>query len=304
MRSRTVTRMLIVVLTAVGLLALPVGTQVASAAADCGSLPGRIHTLNTDAQSYKTRVDTHNEAVQALNSQRSAVDTRNAAAVSAWNARRQQLLTQETDLRTEGAAGQRRASALRTEARECGTTDSIDGFTPPSNMGSGAPPSGTGSKPPSGARSTPPPAAPKETTPKATPKSPENHGRSYPEPPKDWKPTWSNGKPGNPRNNAIGHFDKHGKEFPGIKTPQQYVDAATKFFKNPPPGTRRLVRNNGDVLLYDPATNTFLTADRAGNIKTMFKPATHMDYWLNQVAKNPGSVPEQIRGDIDDVLGE
>lgn len=58
---------------------------------------------------------------------------------------------------------------------------------------------------------------------------------------------------------------------------------------NPPAGTLTKIRNNGDVLLYQPSTNTFAIKDRHGNIKTIFRPnvekhkySTNLEYFYAQ----------------------
>ena len=82
---------------------------------------------------------------------------------------------------------------------------------------------------------------------------------------------WSGGKSGNALDNAMNHWWKHGKEF-GYKSDYEYVQGAYDFLHNSPKGTLVKQRANGDILKYDPKTNTFGVMDSLGNPRTMFKP--------------------------------
>jgi RHS repeat-associated protein len=82
--------------------------------------------------------------------------------------------------------------------------------------------------------------------------------------------------------NAFGHWLKHGSEFPELENSLQYVKQAWEFVTHPPKGTLSKIRLNGDVLLYDPATNTFAVKNAAGVPRTMFKPAMGATYFNAQ----------------------
>ena len=89
--------------------------------------------------------------------------------------------------------------------------------------------------------------------------------------------------------NALEHFRKHKSEFPEIQNATQYVEKAHEFLNNPPSGCRIKIRLNGEVVIYDPATNTFGIRRPDGTPKTMFKPApaahgypTNQDYFNAQ----------------------
>ncbi len=43
---------------------------------------------------------------------------------------------------------------------------------------------------------------------------------------------------------------------------------------------RGLVRSNGDVLRYNTRTNEFAVGAADGTIRTLFRPADGLDYWL------------------------
>ena len=60
------------------------------------------------------------------------------------------------------------------------------------------------------------------------------------------------------------------------------MEGAKNFLHNPPSGTLTKIRGNGDVLRYNPSSNTFGVMDANGIPKTMFKPKDGMQYWLNQ----------------------
>ncbi len=95
-------------------------------------------------------------------------------------------------------------------------------------------------------------------------------------------PGWSPGPMNNPKTNALSHWNKHRKEFPEYKTAAEYVAAAHRFIKTPPPGTLRKFENNGDKLLYLPKLNLFLAVTRDGLPKTMFKPDRGKKYFDRQ----------------------
>ena len=82
--------------------------------------------------------------------------------------------------------------------------------------------------------------------------------------------------------NAIRHWSDHGADFPELKSIDEYVDYAHDFLKNPPQGVLTKTRANGDVLRYDPASNTFAVMNSAGKPKTIFKPNDGYNYWLKQ----------------------
>jgi hypothetical protein len=58
-------------------------------------------------------------------------------------------------------------------------------------------------------------------------------------------------------------FQRNGADF-GAATPEAYLARVQAFTANPPAGTERVERPNGDVLLYQAATNTFAVVSRDG----------------------------------------
>jgi Hemagglutinin repeat len=93
---------------------------------------------------------------------------------------------------------------------------------------------------------------------------------------------WTNGKIGDGSLNLASHWEKHASEFPSFKSANDYYRAASEFVSAPPSGTLVKTAPNGDVLLYNPSTNTFGVRTSDGLPKTMFKPDDGMTYWSKQ----------------------
>jgi hypothetical protein len=93
---------------------------------------------------------------------------------------------------------------------------------------------------------------------------------------------WSTTKALTSSENAGAHWSKHGGEFPEFKNTSQYVDGAQNFVTNPPATVLTKTRPNGDVLLYDPVSNTFAVKNSAGAPRTMFRPTDGINYWNKQ----------------------
>jgi hypothetical protein len=81
-------------------------------------------------------------------------------------------------------------------------------------------------------------------------------------------------------------FQTNGADF-GAATPDAYLTKVEQFTRNPPAGTERVERPNGDVLLYQASTNTFAVVSRDGVPKTMFKPRDGASYWAEQKERAP-----------------
>lgn len=79
-------------------------------------------------------------------------------------------------------------------------------------------------------------------------------------------------------------FERNGADFDAT-TPEAYLAKVQAFTQRPPSGTERVERPNGDVLLYQAATNTFAVVSRDGVAKTMFKPRDGAAYWAEQKAR-------------------
>ena len=100
----------------------------------------------------------------------------------------------------------------------------------------------------------------------------------------DGRPIWSASRRGTAEENAQRAFDRNGEAF-GARTLDEFIRKTHAFVANPPRGTERLTRRNGDVLLYDPKGNVFAVATKDGAPRTMFKPDEGAAYWDEQKAR-------------------
>ncbi len=96
------------------------------------------------------------------------------------------------------------------------------------------------------------------------------------------KQIWSSTNKLRPVQNAFKHWTKHGAEFPEFMNAKQYVEGTKNFLHNSPAGTLTKTRANGDILKYNPASNTFGVMDASGVPKTLFTPTDGIKYWLAQ----------------------
>ncbi|WP_206540014.1 hypothetical protein, partial [Ruegeria sp. ANG-R] len=102
-------------------------------------------------------------------------------------------------------------------------------------------------------------------------------------------PLWTSTSKLDSVGNASGHWTKHGAEFPEYSNATQYVQGAQGFLRNPPAGTLTSTRANGDVVRYNPSTNTFGVMTSDGTPRTMFRPSpsqhgypSNLDYFYAQ----------------------
>ena len=72
--------------------------------------------------------------------------------------------------------------------------------------------------------------------------------------------------------NALKHWVLHGADFPDLQNAKQYVEKAKNFVNKPPSGTLTKTWANGDIVFYNPASNTFAVKTADGAPRTMFKP--------------------------------
>ncbi len=79
--------------------------------------------------------------------------------------------------------------------------------------------------------------------------------------------------------NLEDHYGDHSKDFPEVTSPMEYAWAAKEFLDNPPEGVQAKIRENGDILLYDPVTHIFGVRDANGVPRTFFKPNPPKKYW-------------------------
>lgn len=123
--------------------------------------------------------------------------------------------------------------------------------------------------------------APASTTSSSGSETARSEARDEPVRELDGKPIWSASRRGSAEENALRSFERNGEAF-GAKDLDDFVRKAHAFVEDPPAGTQRLTRNNGDVLLYDPKGNVFAVATKAGAPRTMFKPEEGAAYWDEQ----------------------
>src|SRR6185295_5433242 len=72
--------------------------------------------------------------------------------------------------------------------------------------------------------------------------------------------------------NAFGHWQKHRGEFPDLQNAKKYVEHALDFAQKPPAKALQKTRSNGDIVTYDPGTNTLAVSTSTGSVRTMFRP--------------------------------
>jgi pyocin large subunit-like protein len=82
--------------------------------------------------------------------------------------------------------------------------------------------------------------------------------------------------------NAIRHWNDHAADFPELSSLDEYVDYAHNFLKSPSKETLTKIRHNGDIMRYEPSSNTFGVMNADGIPKTIFKPKNGYEYWLRQ----------------------
>ncbi len=92
---------------------------------------------------------------------------------------------------------------------------------------------------------------------------------------------WATSRRGSADENARRQFERNGADF-GAASLDDYAAKARDFAAHPPRGSLTATRANGDRLVYDPKSNTFLAADRRGEPRTMFKPREGRAYWTQQ----------------------
>lgn len=85
---------------------------------------------------------------------------------------------------------------------------------------------------------------------------------------------------------AIRLFERNGRDF-GADSAEDYLEKAKAFTSSPPADAEKIMRPNGDTLIYQARTNTFAVVDRRGVVRTMFKPSNGAAYWQDQKTSAP-----------------
>ncbi len=97
---------------------------------------------------------------------------------------------------------------------------------------------------------------------------------------------WTKGPTSSTEENFLMHWNKHSSEFPELSSANDYYRLATELADAERTDTLAKIGRNGDRLLYQPRTNTFVVTTKSGEIKTMFRPdpsthgyPTNLDFW-------------------------
>jgi RHS repeat-associated protein len=72
--------------------------------------------------------------------------------------------------------------------------------------------------------------------------------------------------------NAFKHWKKHRADFPSLPNSKSFVDFAQDFVSNPPSTALKKTRSNGDIVIYDPASDLFAVSTSSGTPRTLYKP--------------------------------
>ncbi len=91
------------------------------------------------------------------------------------------------------------------------------------------------------------------------------------------------------------HAKKHASEF-GLSKADEYMTSAIDFVQAPPSGNRQyFVRENAQIVVYDPDSSTFAVFTPEGTLLTYMRPSTKFNghsydmlYFLEQFAKGSG----------------
>jgi hypothetical protein len=100
---------------------------------------------------------------------------------------------------------------------------------------------------------------------------------------KDGTPIWAANRRRTADENIQKMFQRNGSDF-GAASADDYVAKAHAFISSPPAGVQTASRANGDKLLYDGRTNTFVVVTRQGAPRIMMKPRDGKAYWTEQLA--------------------
>ena len=99
---------------------------------------------------------------------------------------------------------------------------------------------------------------------------------------------WTSNKKHTSVQNAFKHFNDHGGDF-SAENAVDYIRKAREFLHNPPAGVLTKIRDTGDVVRFDPVTETFGVMDKHGVPRTFYVPdpaehgfPTNLDYFNAQ----------------------
>lgn len=92
------------------------------------------------------------------------------------------------------------------------------------------------------------------------------------------KPEWADNRQHSAQENLTYQFEHWGSAL-GAKDQGDYAKRAHAFIDHPPKNAEKITRPNGDVMLYDKASNTFAIARRDGAPRLFRKPADGVATW-------------------------
>ena len=92
------------------------------------------------------------------------------------------------------------------------------------------------------------------------------------------KPQWADNRQHSAQENLAYQFDHWGAGV-GAKDQNDYAKRAHAFFEHPPKGAEKVTRPNGDVMMYDKASNIFAIARRDGAPRLYRKPTDGVATW-------------------------
>lgn len=110
------------------------------------------------------------------------------------------------------------------------------------------------------------------------------------------KPEWADNRQHTAQENLAYQFDRWGSGF-GAKDEVDYARKARAFIDRPPKGVETVTRPNGDVILYDRASNTMAIARKDGAPRLFRKPPGGAADWekARSEASNDTGYPSQRR---------
>ena len=92
------------------------------------------------------------------------------------------------------------------------------------------------------------------------------------------KPEWADNRQHSAQENLAYQFDHWGAGF-GAKDQADYAKRAHAFIDHPPKAAEKVTRPNGDVIMYDKASNTMAIARRDGAPRLFRKPVGGAADW-------------------------
>jgi pyocin large subunit-like protein len=100
------------------------------------------------------------------------------------------------------------------------------------------------------------------------------------------KPEWADNRQHSAQENLSYQFEHWGAAL-GAKDETDYAKRARSFIDHPPKSAEKVTRPNGDVLVYDKASNTFAIARRDGAPRLFRKPPGGAADWERAKSEAP-----------------